>query len=189
MDILRQWLKSVTVIIIIGGFLENLMPADDTRKFVRMVINLLLVLALISPLVPLVTKGIQAPTLPQVMLPAASDTAELVTAGQDLARQSQNLFLSEGQQQLEERISEIAQMIDGVTSASAAIQMDGYDQIYGVSLTIECQASDYDVAADRIRRTVAALLDADPALITIFRANASSNVRGGLFDETPGSGK
>lgn len=185
MDILRQWLKSVTVIIIIGGFLENLMPADDMRKFVRMVINLLLVLAIIGPLVPIVTKGIQAPGLPEVMLPAASQTAELVTAGQEIARQSQNLFLSEGQKRLEQRISEIALMIDGVKSASAAIQMDDYDTIFGVSLTIECPASDYGGIADKIRRTLAALLDTDPALITIFR----SNVKGGLFDETPGSGK
>lgn len=185
MDILRQWLKSVTVIIIIGGFLENLMPADDMRKFVRMVINLLLVLAIIGPLVPLVTKGIQAPVLPEVMLPAASQTAELVTAGQEMARQSQNLFLSEGQKRLEQRISEIALMIDGVKSASAVIQMDGYNTIFGVSLAVECAASDYDAVANKIRRTVAALLDTDPALITIFR----SNVKGGLFDETSGSRK
>ena len=185
MDVLRQWLKSVTVIIIIGGFLENLMPADDMRKFVRMVVNLLLVLAIIGPLVPLVTKGIQEPTLPKLMLPAASQTAELVTAGQEMAQQSQNLFLSEGQKRLEQRISEIALMVDGVKSASAVIQMDGYDRIYGVSLTIECAASNYDVTADRIRRTVAALLDTDPASITVFR----SNVKGGLFDENPSSGK
>jgi len=185
MDVLRQWLKSVTVIIIIGGFLENLMPADDMRKYVRMVVNLLIVLAIISPLVPLLTKDIQDLALPQVTLPAASETAKLVAAGQRVAQQSQNLFLSEGQKRLEERLNEIALMVEGVKSSSVAIQMDRYDQVRGIAVTIDCPTSDYDVAADKIQRTMAALLDMDPALILIYRSNG----KGGLPDENPGGGQ
>lgn len=168
MEALRGWLRSVVVVIIIGGFLELLLPSDDSRRFVRMVINLLLVLALVGPLVQLVRKTPGEIRLPAVVVPEGPSTAELVTAGENLKKKSRALFLAEGRERLIGRVREIVQMLPDVQTANADVILDSEGMISRVDIVIGCAAEKREAASSAARRIVSALLEIPPESIRIL---------------------
>lgn len=169
METLRQWLRSVVVIIILGGFLEFMLPADDLRRFARMVLNLLLVLALIGPLMQVVRRAPGEVQLPAVVVPEGPSTADLVTAGENLRQKSQGLFLIEGEERLSRRVSDVAGMVPGVRGVQAKVVLDSGGAVGRVEIVIGSAPQDYDTASDAVRRTVSALLEVPPEVIQIRR--------------------
>lgn len=52
-DFLRGWITNIAVIIIFIAALEILMPHNDTKRFVKVVAGLLIILVMVTPFVNL----------------------------------------------------------------------------------------------------------------------------------------
>lgn len=50
-EILGQWVKNVTIILLLALFLDLLIPNNNLKRYVRLVIGLLIIMTIISPLI------------------------------------------------------------------------------------------------------------------------------------------
>lgn len=57
LDIVRAWVRNLAFLVIFVTIAEMLLPAGEMRKFVRFVLGLVLILAIVNPLADLVTQG------------------------------------------------------------------------------------------------------------------------------------
>lgn len=169
MDALRQWLGSIVVIILLGGFLEFILPEDGMRRYVRMVVNLLLVLAMVGPLVQFLRSESPESGWPAVVVPSGEQTAELVSAGVKMRQTAQNLFHTEGEQRLSRRVAEVAAMVPGVQKATAAVTIGTDGALEKVDVRISC-GGDREAPTTAVRRTIAALLEIPPEQVHISPA-------------------
>lgn len=170
MEALRNWLRSVVVIIVLASFLEYLLPGDELRRYVRMVVNLLLVLALVGPIVQIIRRPPTGLAWPAVVGPPQEQTAELVSAGQRLSAQAQSLFVKEGAGRLSKRIAEVAAMVQGVASADADVVLDSEGAVTRINITVAC-TGDFENVSDTIRKTVGALIEIPVELVTVNRVS------------------
>ena len=54
MDILKEWVKDMFMLMIIATFIETLLPDNSTSKFVKYVFSLIIMAAMIYPMVKLI---------------------------------------------------------------------------------------------------------------------------------------
>lgn len=57
LDIVRAWVRNLAFLVVFVTIAEMLLPAGEMRKFVRFVLGLVLILAIVNPLADLVTQG------------------------------------------------------------------------------------------------------------------------------------
>lgn len=170
MEAIRNWLRSVVVIIVLASFLEYLLPGDELRRYVRMVVNLLLVLALVGPIVQIIRRPPAGLAWPAVVGAPQEQTAELVSAGQRLNAQAQSLFAKEGAGRLSKRIAEVAGMVQGVDSASAEVVLDTEGAVTHINIAVAC-TGDFESISDIIRKTVGALIEIPVEIVTVSRTS------------------
>lgn len=168
MEALRTWLRSVVIIIVLASFLEYVLPGDELRRYVRMVVNMLMVLALVGPIVQFIRHPPAGAMWPEVVGVPQEQTAELVSAGQRLSEQAQSLFVKEGAERLSRRVAEVADMVQGVDSAEADVVLDSEGAVTRVNIAIAC-TGDFEIIRDSICRTVGALIEIPAELVVVSR--------------------
>jgi len=53
MNSLQDWIRTITALVIIIGFFEMLLPDDEMRKFTKLVMGLVIMLAVLQPVIAL----------------------------------------------------------------------------------------------------------------------------------------
>ena len=57
MDLIRNWAFSVSAVVVFGTLAEAVMPSDEYRKYVHLVLGLLLIITISSPVISLLGNG------------------------------------------------------------------------------------------------------------------------------------
>ena len=58
MDLIRNWAFSVSAVVVFGTLAEAVMPSDEYRKYVHLVLGLLLIITISSPVISLLGNGV-----------------------------------------------------------------------------------------------------------------------------------
>ncbi|MGE5674249.1 MAG: stage III sporulation protein AF [Mycobacterium leprae] len=146
MEFLKDWVRNLVMLVILAGCLELLVPAGGMKKYVRMTMGLLVVLAVTRPILgflgrPIVvdlsalasTEGQPLPGLEQIMQQATAFRAK-----------NSALALDEVRWKIEAEVSDAAKRVKGVKGATARAtlkEQDGQYQLAEVTVAVEAGES------------------------------------------------
>ncbi|MFZ5824045.1 MAG: stage III sporulation protein AF [Bacillota bacterium] len=142
MDALKEWVRSLIMLVILASVLELLLPMNSMKKFVRMAMGLLIVLGVVRPVVGLlgqpvevktdllVSEGTTLPSMNQIM----------VEAGRFRER-NQALLLQEAERRLTDEARAAAREVEGVADARVTLRIapqgaGGESRVEGVTVVV-----------------------------------------------------
>lgn len=126
MDFLKEWVRGLVTLVLLAGALEMLIPSNGMKKYVRMTMGLVIVLAVVRPITVLVGRPIDPqalsvysdltdahglPTLEQIM----ADAALFRSRNQKLATDDVRLALANQARAAALRVKGVSQVWADVT--------------------------------------------------------------------------
>lgn len=142
MDALKDWVRGLIMLMILASVLELLLPMNSMKKFVRMAMGLLIVLAVVRPVVGLlgqpvavktdllVSGGTTLPSMNQIMVEASR-----------FRERNQALLLQEAERRLTAEARAAARQVEGVADARVTLRLapqgaDGESRVEGVTVVV-----------------------------------------------------
>jgi len=153
MAAISGWVREIAVVVLLGWVLEMLVPRQDFRRYVRLVIGLLVLVAVIRPALVLLGHA-RAPTFPDT---ADGQVATLIAQGKALEAQDQGASLALYAQKVGEEAAAIADTVPGVGGASGTAEVDtdptspSYGDIRSVDVTVRPTGAAIEVGSDGSR--------------------------------------
>lgn len=118
MEWMAKWAKNLISLVIFAAFLELLLPSSQMQKFLRVIVGLLVMLAILQPLTGLLQLGF--PSELPVFLPVEHGGAKKFEIGQDqMQRVSQQVFCKELARQVESTV----EALEGVEKARVTVEL------------------------------------------------------------------
>ncbi len=147
-EVVQTVVRNVAVLVLITLFLQMLLPSGQLAGFVRMIMGLLLLAALINPVLEFLGRE---PSLP-VFQPAASNaqTEQILQRGQELAGEWQAEASQEYTQGLAQQMEAVALLTPDTSQAQVELELDEAGNVTGGQLTID-YSGDEDLNAVRNR--------------------------------------
>jgi stage III sporulation protein AF len=139
-DFLKDWVRGLVLLVVLATCLELMLPMNAMKKYVRMTMGLLVVLAVIQPLL-----GFMGQTVTVTNLFPDDDGAALPTINQIMTRagqfreKNQTLALGEARVRLAAEAVQAARAVPGVAEARAAVVLEqerGEYRVRSVTVTV-----------------------------------------------------
>ncbi len=128
MNSLSVWIKNIVYILFIASLLEMLLAQGNTRRFVRVVLGLLLTLMILNPILALVSEEtFLARRLETLSYDLSADAAaeQSLARGEALANSNQAWIDQEFLARVERQSEEYALTVAGVSQAEARAELEG----------------------------------------------------------------
>ncbi|HHV78951.1 MAG TPA: stage III sporulation protein AF [Firmicutes bacterium] len=110
MDFLRNWVRGIAVVSVLGGAAQLILPSGSMQKYVKVVFGFIIVLQLIAP-------------LPRFMGHEDSANSLLASTWSENFADTHS-FIRTYQAQIEWQVESIAKALPGVTHAKAQVQLE-----------------------------------------------------------------
>lgn len=125
MAALKEWVRTLAMLIILATCLELLVPMGSMKKYVRLAMGLLMMLSMLNPLFDFLGQPVQLDPqafVPQegVQLPSIS---EIMTEAQRFREKNEALVLEETRVRLGEEAARAARSVEGVAAAQAEVEL------------------------------------------------------------------
>ncbi|MCS5694797.1 stage III sporulation protein AF [Desulfofundulus thermocisternus] len=135
MELIRQLVQNLIVIVVLAVFLEMLLPAGDMRRYVKMVMGLLIIVVVLQAIGGIVRGDWQRHLEPAINAasPGVPDLKEILAAGQRLKDGQEQKALEEYRQGLSRQIVALAGLNSEVQVVKARVEIyaDPGDRRYG----------------------------------------------------------
>lgn len=141
MEWLKEWVRNLVMLVIVASALELLLPMSSMKKYVRLALGLMLLLAIVRPAFDLLGQEVVV----DVTLFAAEESARLPGLGEIMARagefreRSGQLALEQARARLESEAQQAALTVPGVGSAAVRLRLeeaDGQPEIRAITVSI-----------------------------------------------------
>ncbi|WP_027719280.1 stage III sporulation protein AF [Desulfovirgula thermocuniculi] len=130
MEQVQRLVQNLVVVVVLGVFLEMFLPQNEMRRYVRLVVGLLIVVAVLQAIGGLVKREWQE-VLPEPALsvqpPGSAKLPEIMAAGKELQALQQERALEEYRRGLARQISALAGM--GGNVEVKEVQVEIYDRV------------------------------------------------------------
>lgn len=115
--------REIVVLVLLAGLLEMLLPENNLRKYVKVVLGLFIMVALLVPLVTFISSDESwAVSAWQFTGSPAAETATVLSAGERLSSQMQEAALMECENRLSRQVEALVALVPGVGSVRARVQ-------------------------------------------------------------------
>ncbi|WP_027356062.1 stage III sporulation protein AF [Desulfofundulus thermocisternus] len=135
MELIRQLVQNLIVIVVLAVFLEMLLPASDMRRYVKMVMGLLIIVVVLQAIGGIVRGDWQRHLEPAINAAPSGvpDLKEILAAGQRLKDGQEQKALEEYRQGLSRQIVALAGLNSEVQVVKARVEIytDPGDRHYG----------------------------------------------------------
>ncbi len=126
MQFLKEWVRGLVMLVLLAGVLEMLVPQNAMKRYVRMVMGLLVVLGVLQPVLQLLGQQVVVdPTgfaqSPDGRLPSVSQVMARAAAFRE---KNQRLLLKEASERLGAMAREAARSLEGVADAAAEVALE-----------------------------------------------------------------
>lgn len=123
MDVLRDLVRNMAVIVVLASFLELLLPAGSMRGFVRLVMGLFMILTVLNPLLNFIKADFTFPAFVAPVL--TNETGEAIAKGEIMAKKNQDLALEEYKKSLAQQIKAVAEMKGSLIVENVTVILHG----------------------------------------------------------------
>ena len=131
----NELLRHIVILVVLAAFLDLLLPKDGFQRYVKLVVSLFIILALLQPIVQIVRGDMQIiESIEQLLLPRDgrqhTEVEEVLRRGDELRERS----LNQSQQAAEIRVSELlheqlqARTNLNIERVNVKLQRDGEDR-------------------------------------------------------------
>lgn len=191
-----DWVRNIVLVVLFASFLELLLPTSGMQRFVRVIMGLLILLAILTPVVD----ALQSRRVPEVPTLGGqiSPTADRVRSGTEaVVRERDRLAVGMYKKDLARQIRAVVTAVDGVADARVAVTVaqdkggrtgaldkvvvyvqPGLASADRTAVRIVASAGGETRAAelrpalrDKIARTVCELYQLPPAQVEVMRMN------------------
>ena len=118
--LVTNWIKTIIFVVLFASFLELLLPNSSMQRFVRVIMGLFIMLAILNPIIDVVQSHLTPSQVPVLSTNAASSTLILThakTATGDREQLSATIYKKELAQQMQVMVT----ALDGVADAKVVI--------------------------------------------------------------------
>lgn len=162
MDILKELVRNIVVIIILGALFDMLMPKSNMNRYLRLVVGLFIIGAMINPLLQLTSH----PDLGSVINPLnAAEQGEniqtILNNGQDLSKKNNERGIKEFQKRIEQQIVALVELDNEieVLKASTSFVADTKNNRFGQLKAVNLLVAKADASKSNSNESIVAPID------------------------------
>lgn len=143
MDILRELIQTIIVIVVLAVLVEMLLPGGDMRRYVKMVMGLLIIMAVMQAAAGVINsdlvRDIPAVTAAESGAPPLDD---IMAAGQGLAKEDRDLAVQQYSEALSGQVLSLARMNAELQVVDARVTIDENSAIEEINIIFATAAGD-----------------------------------------------
>ncbi|TWH48933.1 stage III sporulation protein AF [Sporomusa sp. KB1] len=123
------WIKGIIFVVLFASFLELLLPNNSMQRFVRVIMGLFIMLAIVNPIIGVIEHQLTADQLPVLAARADSNVAavDVLQATNNVAGKRDQLARDLYVKDLSRQIRATVMAVDGVADAKAVVTIDNGD--------------------------------------------------------------
>lgn len=132
---LKEWVRGLVMLVLLGSCLELLIPTNDMKKYVRMTMGLVVVLAVVSPIAAFLGRplALQTMVLGEPTGPGLPTLNQIMGQAREFRERNQGLALQEARARLADEARQGALAVAGVSRARAEIALTPQGAEYQVT--------------------------------------------------------
>lgn len=176
MDILRSLVQSLVVIIILAMFLEMLLPMGEMRKYVKMVMGLMIIVAVVQAVGEL-TRWDYSNDIPSlIQKEEQSQLTSIMESGKKISNEQQHKAIEQYRQGLANQIRALANMNKDVHIADVDVRIQSqsgepdYGQVKEIILAVDTRREHEGAGG------VVAQVDVEPVVVKVGETARTSAV-------------
>ena len=120
MDTLRGVIRGIALMIIFAGFLEMLLPDNEMRKYIQVVVGLFVIVTVVTPIVQMVDLGKSMEVTNWNYTPA-DNTKQIIENGRKISEIEKKNISAEEEKKLIAQVSAISKLHEAVEDAKVEI--------------------------------------------------------------------
>jgi stage III sporulation protein AF len=120
---LTNWIRYIVYIILFAAFLELLLPSNRMQRFIRLILGLLIMLAILNPVLSIMHKGMDAEALP-VFAGSEEKKQAIMEHAKTMARERERLAMEMYKRELIQQMHAMVTSVPGVKDAKIVLEMD-----------------------------------------------------------------
>lgn len=123
MSWLKEWIRTILVLVLFAGFLELLLPSNAMKRFVQLVLGLFVLATILGPVGILTSRLRQDPAF-ELPVVAASETSTVLQNGRQVAERQRNQVLEEYRRSIARQVSSL-------------LRLSGHEQVLDIEVEVE----------------------------------------------------
>lgn len=135
MSELKEWVRGLVMLVLLGTCLELFIPANDMKKYIRMTMGLVVVLAVVAPMAAFLGRPVVVDTMALGEPGGASlpSLNQIMNQAREFRERNQGLALQEARSQLAELARRAALAVPGVGEARAEVALTARGEEYQIT--------------------------------------------------------
>lgn len=180
MDLLRDWVENLILLVIVATLCEMILPEGSPRQFVRLVLGLVVVLAIVHPLAAFVNQDrwLTELELGARRYEAGSASEDWLNDAKRVESAGRAAATSSLQAETGQSVAALLLLVPGVDNASAAVRLGADGTIAALRVTIESREADRAAVAERVRAFILHAYKLNPLEVQIDVAAAAADSAG-----------
>lgn len=122
MTVLTELVRNIMLIILLTTFLEMLMPSSSMQRFVKVIMGLFILIAILNPILRLINQQQDLEAFVWQQENSAQFNS-ILKQGECLQKVNEDLFWENYQQQIERQMESLLKLIHGVDEAEVQIKL------------------------------------------------------------------
>lgn len=126
METLTGLIRQVVLIALLAAFVEMFLPRDDLARFVRLIMGLFIIVAVLTPVLNWLNRD--GVTVLEAWVDSrgqVADTESILVQGERLAQQGEQLMLDDYSTRLAKQVQAIVRLVPGVEEAVVTADLPG----------------------------------------------------------------
>ncbi|CQR74053.1 Stage III sporulation protein AF (Spore_III_AF) [Sporomusa ovata DSM 2662] len=126
---ITAWIKGIIFVVLFAAFLELLLPNNSMQRFVRVIMGLFIMLAILNPIIGVIEHQVTADQLPVLAARVDSNlaAADVLQATNNVAEKREQLARDLYVKDLSRQIRATVMAVDGVADAKVVVTIDNGD--------------------------------------------------------------
>ncbi|MGI6712993.1 MAG: stage III sporulation protein AF [Bacillota bacterium] len=154
-----ELVRNITVLVLIAGFLEMLLPSSEMKRFIKVVMGLFILVSILNPLLSLLNKNATCEVLAwQDPMMKNQELNTILQKGKQLSQQMDEKATEIYAENTAKQIETVVKLVKGVSKVEADVQIsksdkdNDYGKISRVMLVIGTKQNSSSPALDSIKQ-------------------------------------
>lgn len=156
METLVAVARQIILIVLLGAFLEMLLPNQEMARFVRLVIGLFIIVSVLNPLMTWINGGQPVEVQAWEYVEPVPQTESILAQGERLRRQGEEIVLGTYSDRLARQMEVMVELLPEVEEAHLAVDLVGQQIEVGARVK---EGSVLPLVEDKIKETLATFFD------------------------------
>ena len=119
---LHEIIRNIVIIVLLAGFMEMLAPKGEMARYIRLVMGLFIIVAILQPVMQILDTGFVLESISPGPITKENELQSILLGANQLSEQNQNLAARELKVQIERQIEAVTGLLEGVREAKAEVE-------------------------------------------------------------------